>query len=79
MTGSAATVERIDGCDDTYPNRRWTTWRVTYKGHLLGNAVDEAEGWRWVEDMRRMEAAGDYDPTKAESDRLAHLQSGGER
>lgn len=33
----------------------WTTYPTYLDGVLLGNACDEAEGWRWVEDMIRME------------------------
>ena len=48
-------------------------WRVTYKGHLLGTAISEEEGWLWVEDMRKMEERGEYDPVRAERERVRHL------
>ena len=48
-------VERLDGWNDT----RYVptlTWRTYLDGELLGNACDEAEGWRWITDMLRLEA-----------------------
>lgn len=49
-------VERLEGEHDNYPNRRWVTWPTYLDGELLGNAVDEAEGWRWIADMLKLEA-----------------------
>lgn len=68
-------IERIEGWtnEDFVGSRPTLTWRVTYKGHLLGCAVDELEARRWIDDMRRMEATGEYDPARSEADRLAHL------
>lgn len=44
-------VVRVDGYDG---DRRTVTWRVYLDGQLLGNAYSEDEGYRWIEDMRKM-------------------------
>jgi hypothetical protein len=56
-------VVRIDGWDldpDLYgtgrPNRATVTWQTWLDGELLGNAVTEEEGHRWIEDMRKTSA-----------------------
>lgn len=54
---SRGRVERVDGVHDTYPHARWVTWRTYLDGKLLGNATSEAEGWRWITDMVKLEAA----------------------
>lgn len=60
-TGYGTGVVREDGWHEdpqlfgySLPNRPWTKWKVYLDGEYLGEAVDEAEGHRWIEDMRKM-------------------------
>lgn len=52
---SRGRVERLDGWNETR-HTRTVTWRTYLDGKLLGNAYSEEEGWRWIDDMLKMEA-----------------------